>query len=802
MEKSTKNRFDWGEFFLLLLITGIFTLVNYLMVTRFNYFPRAEASDHLIRSLQSFEYLKTGHLSQFFWGDEFYPPLLYQTTSLFFLLFPPGIASATLSQSLYWGILIFSLYGIGKLVFSRAAGLLAVFFFLTAPLTLIWSYQYMLDIPAASMFALCFYFLLKSDDFTSPLYSRLFGLGLGLGMLLKWWVGYLLLGVILYYFIRIYLQYVKNFFWRVSGLLLTSGLLYAYYLGAANFPNNPLPGNPAFFWEFFEICVLGALAVWGLLAGFFTIARRFAAVNPQNRKSQINFLAALAIALLTCGWLYFNPNFALLNGKLFDLAAFNSAIPWPGTGYYSEKLLTCVLRLGYFPFLIIGLGCFFTQDKFTPREKILLLAFLSATLLLVLVTNKDPRYLTPWLILAAPLAVYRIARLTKFRFLVLSALLLVGGLYLSAEWLVPSSIYRKNLALNFLAYGSPSLLSRTETKLTPQFFRSFFAPLPKKGEKVLFFSCQEYPPVDIFRCYPLLYRQNFSIVKQGSSGGLNNFHYLVYARKRSESLDKLLERIKLNPVFFDADCYNYQTLSSYFPPGTDYELRLAEIRRNPRIPDRGKLLKFLLSPLKGRTGKIYLLDPEKKLGWTAPLLSGFNFQPGPYPELKQYQYLIVLLEMKDKADRIYQLLKQDGRFPEYDNFTYLILNSTFLARENRLLCLARINARARQSNHIFSRVKESRAKILLLAAREKELDFLLPLLKQNYLDYREYAKLQEYQYLVYLASPWEKSPKLYRRLKLDDRFADADKFDYRVVMVKKVNEYSELRLCRIVKKSK
>lgn len=376
----------------------MFTLLNYCMVKGFDYFPQGDAADHVIKSVLAWRNLLSGQFSAFSWGDAFYPPLLYQTTALFYLIFPPGVESAMLSQ---WGILIFSLYGLGKLLFSKTTGFLAVFFFLSCPLTLLWSYQYMLDLPAAAFTVLSFYLLLRSQDFTDSLYSRLFGLSLGLGMLLKWWVGYLLAGVLVYYFCRLYLGYFKSRLWRVAGLLLIAGLFWAYWRAALHFSPSPEYTDNAAFWRFCGFSLLMGGLMWGIIYGFIRLAPLEQAASGKQ-KALLNYLAALSLALLLCGWLYFNPNFALLNGKLFEYVLFTVPTPWPGLDYYPLALWENALRLPYLVFLLVGFAAIFFTKPREGKKPVWLLALVTAFLLLVLPVNKQERYLLPWLALAAP----------------------------------------------------------------------------------------------------------------------------------------------------------------------------------------------------------------------------------------------------------------------------------------------------------------------------------------------------------------------------------------------------------------
>jgi 4-amino-4-deoxy-L-arabinose transferase-like glycosyltransferase len=85
----------------------------------------------------------------------------------------------------YLLILFLSTYGIGKFLYSRFVGLLAVFFLFFYPIIFQSLRQYQLDLPLTAGVTLCIYLLLKADQFRNTKYCFLLGLTCGFVMLVK-----------------------------------------------------------------------------------------------------------------------------------------------------------------------------------------------------------------------------------------------------------------------------------------------------------------------------------------------------------------------------------------------------------------------------------------------------------------------------------------------------------------------------------------------------------------------------------------------------------------------------------------
>ncbi len=121
----------------------------------------------------------------FFKSPLSWPTLVHFLAALIAFVSSDILFWSRFSSTIYFIILISSIYLLGKNIYSRAAGLIAAYLVSFYPGIFGSSRSSGLDLPLASVVCLVFYFLLRSDEFRRIRYSLFFGLSLGLGMLVK-----------------------------------------------------------------------------------------------------------------------------------------------------------------------------------------------------------------------------------------------------------------------------------------------------------------------------------------------------------------------------------------------------------------------------------------------------------------------------------------------------------------------------------------------------------------------------------------------------------------------------------------
>lgn len=154
-----------------------------------------DPADHLIGSLNYWWTLVHPRLLDGAWWEGLwtlsskYPPLLYISTAPFRMAFGTGADAAVFVNTLYTGILLGSVYGLGRQLFGHRVGLWAAGLCLLFPQFYSQRVQYFMDYPLVALVAQSFLLLTLWRDANRRLgqwlFAIAFGLSLGLGMLMK-----------------------------------------------------------------------------------------------------------------------------------------------------------------------------------------------------------------------------------------------------------------------------------------------------------------------------------------------------------------------------------------------------------------------------------------------------------------------------------------------------------------------------------------------------------------------------------------------------------------------------------------
>lgn len=157
--------------------------------------PAWDQGDHLSRALGFWQVLQqpapwSGAWWVNLWNQSpsYRGPLTYLVTAPVFSLLGPSFGSAILSNSLFNGLLLASVYGLGRLAHSRAAGLWAALFLACAPALLNQRSDYLIDFSLTAVLTACWW-LLAMAVLTRPrrrwLGAGACGLGLGFVVLTR-----------------------------------------------------------------------------------------------------------------------------------------------------------------------------------------------------------------------------------------------------------------------------------------------------------------------------------------------------------------------------------------------------------------------------------------------------------------------------------------------------------------------------------------------------------------------------------------------------------------------------------------
>jgi hypothetical protein len=144
---------------------------------------------HLVRTLIYNDMLREVNIRSLFevltwsWNR---PPLCHLTAVPLYRIFGVSTDVALMRNGIYVAILLLSVYGIGRRMFSPQIGFLAAFIVSTYPILFSISRMPYVDYALTAMVALSIYLLVACDGFRHRGYSLLLGLIVGLGILTKW----------------------------------------------------------------------------------------------------------------------------------------------------------------------------------------------------------------------------------------------------------------------------------------------------------------------------------------------------------------------------------------------------------------------------------------------------------------------------------------------------------------------------------------------------------------------------------------------------------------------------------------
>ncbi|MCM8797956.1 MAG: phospholipid carrier-dependent glycosyltransferase [Candidatus Omnitrophica bacterium] len=151
--------------------------------------------------------------------QQIYPFLRHWTALPFFLLLGSSPQVAIFSNLFYLFILIFSLYGIGKILDSELTGLVASFLVSFYPGIFGFSRVYMLDFPITALVTLSIFLMLKSNYFQNKKCNFLLGLSIAIGLLHKQTFLIHFFGPFLIYFLQSIFRFKRINLWQIVFIL-------------------------------------------------------------------------------------------------------------------------------------------------------------------------------------------------------------------------------------------------------------------------------------------------------------------------------------------------------------------------------------------------------------------------------------------------------------------------------------------------------------------------------------------------------------------------------------------------------
>lgn len=192
-QKKQHNQFTGMR--ALAVIWLVSALCDRLWLAQDHEIPSWDPTNHLtgslnyLNALQHFQFFSEQWWNKFWMLSSKYPPLTYIVTAPFQQIFGTGPDQALLVNLLFSAILLRSVYGLGKYLFSPQVGILAAFLCVIFPRLYLVRLNYLTDYPLTALVAASFLCLTVWRDLKSKprgwLVALKFGFWFGLAMMVK-----------------------------------------------------------------------------------------------------------------------------------------------------------------------------------------------------------------------------------------------------------------------------------------------------------------------------------------------------------------------------------------------------------------------------------------------------------------------------------------------------------------------------------------------------------------------------------------------------------------------------------------
>lgn len=188
-----RERSDRRDLAVLLALAAVLAAANIWWAVLEQRPPHWDMARHLVTSLDYAEAARTGHWGTLLRGYFYYPPLLYLMVLPWYWLGSSSIVMAVAANIFWLGLLILSVYGLGRLIWDRRTGLVVAVVAVGTPMLVTQLKEFQTDAPLAAVTAAACYALLKTKRFYRLGWSVGAGIVLGAGLLLKWTFGLVML---------------------------------------------------------------------------------------------------------------------------------------------------------------------------------------------------------------------------------------------------------------------------------------------------------------------------------------------------------------------------------------------------------------------------------------------------------------------------------------------------------------------------------------------------------------------------------------------------------------------------------
>lgn len=198
IKKGISGFLDCHEYLYVAAIFIVLALLDIYFILKNSIPPAWDQSLHMTLAVGYSELFSSFDLTGMVMLSGFYPPFYHISTIPLLWLLGFSYQAAEMVNIIYLGILLFSVYGIGKILFDKRTAVLSVLIIGMYTYLMNMRRTYLLDFALVSIVALSVYFLLKTDRFRDLKYSIAFGAAAGLALLIKWPAVFFIAGPFIY----------------------------------------------------------------------------------------------------------------------------------------------------------------------------------------------------------------------------------------------------------------------------------------------------------------------------------------------------------------------------------------------------------------------------------------------------------------------------------------------------------------------------------------------------------------------------------------------------------------------------
>jgi hypothetical protein len=390
------------DYIFLLVVWIFYSVLNIWFILKDTTPPAWDQSAHLMLVNVYTQLFGAYRFTDMISVSSYYPPFFHLSTTSLFALFGATADVATSVNIIFLGILLFSIYGIGKVLFDRKTGLLAATIISFYPFLINLQRDYLIDFALVSLVSLSVYFLLKSDYFKDIKYSALFGFAFALTILTKWTGVFFLVGPLLYVFYEIYISKKVCAYCGRDAKDIMDG--FKHFCSGRHKKLYIEKGYPLFLGKTVNNFLLSSLIL-------IVVAGIWYAPNLKGVYHNVFHFATLPGAQFS-----HYPSFLTVESLIYYFTAVNQQI-----------------YLFFLIIMVIGLFYLIKTRDYKSQKVFLLLSIAIPFVIFTLIKNNNIRYTIPLVIFFALVSAFWVVRIDnkKIRIVIISLILIVGLLQVS-----------------------------------------------------------------------------------------------------------------------------------------------------------------------------------------------------------------------------------------------------------------------------------------------------------------------------------------------------------------------------------